>query len=184
MRIGLISDTHGDLESFLEIKERLSKYDLIIHTGDILNHGPRNPIPKGYNPGLLADEIAKITTPFIWVKGNCDSEVDKLATSRIYIFPYLFFVWNNIKILATHGDMDFVYEDAKSLGVRVFISGHTHIPGVKEEDGIIFINPGSTSIPKGEYGGSFGELILDDNIEVNIYEIKETKKIYSEKFSV
>ena len=184
MKIGLISDTHGDLESFLKIKKRLLGYDLIIHTGDILNHGPRNPIPKGYNPGLLADEIAKITTPFIWVKGNCDSEVDKLATSRVYIDPYLLFIWNDLRILATHGDMDFVYTQAKSLGIRIFISGHTHIPIIEEKDRIIFINPGSTSIPKGEYGGSFGEMILGNNIEINIYTIKEMKKIYSEKFSV
>ncbi len=185
MRIGLISDTHGDLDSFLSIKDRLSNYDLVIHTGDILNHGPRNPIPNGYNPAKLADEIKEFSTPFIWVKGNCDSEVDKLATSRIYIYPYLFFVYNNIKIIATHGDMEFVYNDAKNLGVRVFISGHTHIPLLSEKDGIIYVNPGSTSIPKGEYGGSFGELIIDDDkININILEISGLKKIYSEEFSI
>ncbi len=182
MRIGLISDTHGDLESFLKIKEALNSYDLVIHTGDILNHGPRNPIPKGYDPLKLADEISRISFPFIWVKGNCDSEVDKLATSKICIYPYLFLVDNNVKIMATHGDLEYLYEEAKKLGVRIFISGHTHIPLIEERDGIIFVNPGSTAIPKGEFGGSFGELIIGDSIEVNIYEISELKKIYSEKF--
>ncbi len=184
MKIALISDTHGDLDSFLAIKNRLDSYDLIIHTGDILNHGPKNPIPKGYNPGLLGEEIAKIKTPFIWVKGNCDSEVDKIATLRTYIFPYFFMIYNNIKILATHGDIDFVYEDAKKLGVNIFVSGHTHIPLIKKENNIIFINPGSTSIPKGKYGGSFGEIVFDEKVVINIYEISKMEKIYSEKFQL
>ncbi len=184
MKIALISDTHGDLDSFLAIKDKLGLYDLIIHTGDILNHGPKNPIPDGYNPGLLGEEISKINTPFIWVKGNCDSEVDKIATLRTYIYPYLFMIYNGTKILATHGDMDFVYEDAKKLGVNIFISGHTHVPLIKKENGIIFVNPGSTSIPKGKYGGSFGELILNEEVTVNIYEISKMEKIYSETFQL
>jgi putative phosphoesterase len=182
MKIGLISDTHGDLNSFLEIEKRLLSYDLIIHTGDILNHGPRNPIPRGYNPGKLADKIRDLNIPFIWVKGNCDSEVDKLATSREFIYPYLFLMYNNTRIIATHGDLTFVNEDAKNLDVRIFISGHTHIPIIEEKENIIYINPGSTSIPKGKYGGSFGEIILEKEIAVNIYEISSGQKIYSEKF--
>lgn len=182
MKIGLISDTHGDLTSFLEIEKELSSYDLIIHTGDLLNHGPRNPIPKGYNPGGLADKIKNMDKPFIWVKGNCDSEVDRLITSKEWIYPYLFVVYNNIRLIATHGDLSFVYEDAKSLNTRIFISGHTHIPIVEERDDIIYINPGSTSIPKGEYNGSYGEIILDKEIIVNIFEISSGQKIYSEKF--
>ncbi len=137
MKIGLVSDTHGDLDSFLEIKEKLKGYDLVIHTGDILNHGPRNPIPKGYNPAKLADEIANIDFSFIWVKGNCDSEVDKLATGRNYIYPYFFLISNSVRILATHGDMEFVSEEARNLNVRIFVSGHTHIPGVREDNGMI-----------------------------------------------
>ncbi len=184
MKIALISDTHGDLDSFLVIKDRLDSYDLIIHTGDILNHGPRNPIPRGYNPGRLGEEISKIKNPFIWVKGNCDSEVDRLVTSRSYLSPYFLMMYSNIKILATHGDMDFAYEDAKKLGVNIFISGHTHIPLIKKEDNIIFVNPGSTSIPKGKYGGSFGEIILDEKVVINIYEISNMERIYSEEFQM
>ena len=184
MKIGLISDTHGDLDSFLKIKDKLIKYDIIIHTGDILNHGPKNPIPKGYNPSMLGEEIKNIKVPFVWVKGNCDSEVDKIATNYIYLDPYFFFMYNNIRILATHGDKEYIYNEAKKLNTKIFISGHTHIPHIEEKSGIIYINPGSTSIPRDKFGGSFGEIIIKDMIYINIFEIESQKTIYSEKYFI
>ena len=39
----------------------------------------------------------------------------------------------------------------------VVLSGHTHIPVLEENaDGILFLNPGSTSIPKGGFPASYG----------------------------
>ena len=37
---------------------------------------------------------------------------------------------------------------AKELGCQVVVSGHTHIKVLQEKDGIILLNPGSTTIPK------------------------------------
>jgi putative phosphoesterase len=39
-------------------------------------------------------------------------------------------------------------QKAKELGCQVAISGHTHVKVLKEQDGIILLNPGSTTIPK------------------------------------
>ncbi len=37
---------------------------------------------------------------------------------------------------------------AKNYKARYFISGHTHVPVLEEEDGLILMNPGSPAIPK------------------------------------
>jgi len=39
MRIGLLSDTHGDLDAFKQAYEIIKDTDLIIHSGDLFYHG-------------------------------------------------------------------------------------------------------------------------------------------------
>ena len=56
MKIGIISDTHGHEMAWAHACERFFKgADLIVHAGDVLYHGPRNPMKADYNPaGLVA----------------------------------------------------------------------------------------------------------------------------------
>jgi putative phosphoesterase len=37
----------------------------------------------------------------------------------------------------------------------ILINGHTHMPVAKEENGFVFLNPGSVSIPKGGWPNSY-----------------------------
>jgi putative phosphoesterase len=46
----------------------------------------------------------------------------------------------------------------------IFLSGHTHIPTAKKENGIVYGNPGSISLPKGGYPKSYA--ILDESFTV------------------
>ena len=43
----------------------------------------------------------------------------------------------------------------------LIVSGHTHVALIEEEDGFIFFNPGSISIPKCDYGKSYGIIELN-----------------------
>ena len=43
----------------------------------------------------------------------------------------------------------------------VVFSGHTHIPIIIEENELIFVNPGSISIPKSEEGRCYGILSVE-----------------------
>jgi predicted phosphodiesterase len=48
----IISDIHGsykDLRRVMDIYEE-EQFDKLIILGDILYHGPRNPLPEGYEP--------------------------------------------------------------------------------------------------------------------------------------
>ena len=80
MKLFFISDIHGSREdlAFALAKFEEEKADYIILLGDLLYHGPRNPLPKDYNPKEVAELINKYKNNIIAVRGNCDSEVDQM----------------------------------------------------------------------------------------------------------
>ena len=89
MKFLVISDIHGSadyMEKALEAYTR-HKPDQILLLGDILYHGPRNPLPQGYNPQKVAALLNPLADKIIAVRGNCDAEVDQMllifsATAR------------------------------------------------------------------------------------------------------
>ena len=80
MKIGIISDTHGCHERFsLAFDKYFKDADMIIHAGDVLYHGPRNPMLSNYNPAKLAEKLNSCSMPVVICRGNCDSEVDQMV---------------------------------------------------------------------------------------------------------
>lgn len=150
MKIGFISDTHGGLEETVEAINLLKDCDNIIHLGDVLYHGPRNALPKTYNPKELAVILSKIDN-IKYVKGNCDSDVDQMVTGKDMSQKNRIFDFGKLKIYAVHG-----YEEseedrikkAKENNCNLIVTGHTHIKVLKKVDDIFILNPGSTTIPK------------------------------------
>ncbi|MRZ30114.1 phosphodiesterase, partial [Paeniclostridium sordellii] len=57
MKIGVMSDTHGSLPYFEKALDTLSDCDILLHAGDVLYHGPRNDLPKGYDPKGVISKI-------------------------------------------------------------------------------------------------------------------------------
>ncbi|KNZ68561.1 phosphodiesterase, family [Thermincola ferriacetica] len=152
MIIGVISDTHGDVEAWRKsINGPLKGVDVIIHAGDILYHGPRNPIVAGYNPQALAEEINASPIPLLFAKGNCDADVDQMLIKYPIHSPYVFAFIEGRNILAVHGaDMnrEEMLQLARYYNLRFFISGHTHVPSLEKIGETIYLNPGSCSLPK------------------------------------
>lgn len=75
----IISDIHG---SEIALKRALAQYerlgcDGLIILGDILYHGPRNPLPEGHNPKGVAELLNQYSAEIIAVRGNCEAEVDQ-----------------------------------------------------------------------------------------------------------
>lgn len=151
MRIGIISDTHGSLTGFEQALGYLGRLDLLVHAGDVLYHGPRNPLPEGYNPAGLAERLHQLPTPLILVKGNVDADVDDWVLPYP-LPPYALIQDGSIRIVACHGFQHGSDEErvafAKRFGARLLISGHTHQPVLAETDRVILLNPGSVSLPK------------------------------------
>lgn len=155
MKIFVISDIHGsaqDLKTLLDIFTE-QKGDLLVIAGDYLNHGPRNPLPQGYNTKECATLLNQYAQHLFCVKGNCDSEVDTMLLkfpfftdfSELYITSEL----QGRRIFVHHGHI-FTKENLKKQLPQgsLIISGHTHVASLTQEEGFYFLNPGSISLPK------------------------------------
>lgn len=160
MRIGIISDTHGDTRGWqAAIAGPLAGAELLIHAGDLLYHGPRNPMVEGYDPAALAELINSAPVPVIVARGNCDSDVDQLILDYPIQSPYALVVAEGLRIIVNHGDQ-FGLEDplrgiaevAQKYGADMFICGHTHTPLLERAGGALVMNPGSPSLPKAPQG--------------------------------
>ena len=121
MRIGVISDTHGLLRA--SAKAFLSGSDRIIHAGDI------------GKPEVLQElsELAPVTA----VRGNND------RGAWAETLP-------ETDLLRAEGVVIYVLHDLQQLGkgelgdrVKAVVSGHSHKPVMKDQDGILYLNPGS-----------------------------------------
>ena len=171
MKIGIISDTHGCHERWSLAYDKFFKdADMIIHAGDVLYHGPKNPMLEDYNPAKLAEKINQCSMPVVICRGNCDSEVDTLVLNMPIQAPYTYVVANGLKIVTTHGH--YVESDeakdkmAESMKADLFITGHVHINVLEKRGNTVFLNPGSPSLSKREDKRSSVAVLEDDTIKI------------------
>ncbi|MCH3910152.1 MAG: phosphodiesterase [Bacilli bacterium] len=165
MRILVASDIHGRLhrmEAFNVWIDKLNP-ERIILLGDYLYNGPRNGVPDDYNPMEVSKLLNMNAQRIIGVRGNCDSRIDdtlldfKLEDNRSIEL-------DGMKFELYHGD-DFSLRNLKKEKGHILLSGHTHIYVLKEEDGIVYLNPGSISFPKNMNPPSFA-LIEDGEAQI------------------
>lgn len=166
----IASDIHGSAywcERMLELFKR-EKADVLVLLGDILYHGPRNELPRDYNPKkviALLNDFANGTPceephRILCVRGNCDAEVDQMVLGFPIMADYGVIELGGRFVYLTHGH---VYGEDNPPKLRkgdILIQGHTHVQRCVEKDGILFLNPGSVSIPKGD--GYNGCIVFDD----------------------
>lgn len=149
MKIGIISDIHGSLTAWEKAWD-LYFYDtdLIINCGDILYHGPRNPLPAGHNPAKLAEALNACSVPILCAKGNCDAEIDQMLLNFPIESPYLHCYIDNKRILVHHGHHPESLAEKVLNDYDIIISGHTHLPLLEQRGKQLYLNPGSPSLPK------------------------------------
>lgn len=179
MRIGIISDTHGSSTAFRKALEILERCDVILHAGDVLYHGPRNPSPEGYNPKELAEIINSIHTPILISAGNCDAAIDQMVISVPLQSPYSMLCFDGRKLLLTHGhemEEKALEELAIKWKVDILVTGHTHVKGIKKLPGLFHINPGSCSLPK----DGVPSVALIDGSTVHLIDLNTGQSIKSE----
>lgn len=121
MRIGLIADTHNLLRP--EARLALSGVDRIIHAGDICDARVLHAL----------EAIAPVTA----VRGNNDrgAWAESLHEKEtINIGGVVIHVVHDLQ------DLDRIPE---AEGIKVVVSGHSHRPLMKMENGVMYVNPGS-----------------------------------------
>ena len=174
----LCSDIHGSITTFKKVVDffLVNKFDKLVILGDLLYHGPRNDIPKGYNPKEVINLINPLKDKVIMVRGNCEAEVDQMVLN-FKIYSKRSFKYGNKKIYLEHGHHLDKNCNSYKPGDIVFY-GHTHVSKVEEIGGIKYINPGSITIPKEStkksfivlHNNAFMYLDLDGNI-ISSYEL-------------
>lgn len=148
MKLLFASDIHGSyyytkllIEHFKE-----ENADKLILLGDILYHGPRNPLTKEYNPAKVADMLNEYKDQIICVRGNCDSEVDQMVLEFPISADYNQLIIDGYNFFITHGHL---YDDRilSASEKNIFVFGHIHLP-ILEKNHVYLLNPGSISLPK------------------------------------
>ena len=119
--VGVISDTHGLLRP--EAVAALAGCDLIVHAGDV------------GSPAVLAG--LRRVAPVVAVRGNVDiewwardlpeSEVAQVGDASVYVLH----------------DLARLDLDPAAAGFAAIVSGHSHVPAIEEQGGVLYLNPGS-----------------------------------------
>ena len=152
MKFLVVSDIHGSADYTKKALEAyaLHKPDQILLLGDILYHGPRNPLPQGYNPQEVVALLNPLADKIIAVRGNCDAEVDQMVLDFPCMADYALVEADGHVLYLSHGHLPGKSPDDPPMLApgSAFLSGHTHAKTLDERDGVLFVNPGSTSIPK------------------------------------
>jgi putative phosphoesterase len=181
----IASDIHGSAyftHKLIDAYKNNNASRLIL-LGDILYHGPRNDLPLEYNPKKTYALLNMYGDSILCVKGNCEAEVDQMVLEFPIMADYATVFLEELggrMIYLTHGHH---YNEGNLPPMKkgdILINGHTHIPVAKEENGFVFLNPGSVSIPKGGWPNSYilykertftvldfeGNTLMDFTIEV------------------
>lgn len=121
VRVGLIADTHGLLRP--EAVDALRGSDLILHAGDV------------GGPDIL-ERLGELA-PTLCVRGNTDrgdwardlpeTRTHEVGGARLYML-------HDLKAL------DFSPAEA---GFAAVVSGHSHVPNISLQAGVLYVNPGS-----------------------------------------
>ena len=163
MKYMIASDIHGSKYYCRYLLDRFGAEapDRLLILGDTLYHGPRNSLPRDYDPDGVKNMLNEIKDCIIAVRGNCDSEVDQFVLEFPMMADYCVLDVGGTLVFATHGHR-YMPEDLLRKGSDdVYLYGHTHIAEISSKDGHLILNPGSVSIPK---SGENSYMIIEDGV--------------------
>ena len=162
MKLLVASDLHGSAPACRKLLDifAASGAERLILLGDLLYHGPRNDLPEGYDPKAVIAMLSEHADKLFCVRGNCDTEVDQMVLPFPILAETALLFVDGRTWFAAHGHRAGANPTANDLpklpAGSVVLTGHTHIPTLKtNENGVLLLNPGSVSIPKGGFAPSF-----------------------------
>ncbi len=121
MKIGIVSDTHGQLRP--EVAPALSGVERILHLGDV-------------GKISVLDELNKIA-PVTAIRGNVDREG---ACAEL---PETDVVLINERYVYMLHDLETLHLDPAAGKFAAVLFGHTHAPNFYTRKGVLYFNPGS-----------------------------------------
>ncbi len=161
----IASDLHGSAyytEQLIEAYHR-EEADALLLLGDLLYHGPRNDLPRGYAPKEVIAMLNPLADQILCVRGNCDAEVDQMVLDFPLMADYAMVAVGERRLFLTHGHLFHADNPPPLAAGDVLLHGHTHVPVcLHHPKGFWVLNPGSVSIPK--ENSPHGYLLLQDEI--------------------
>ena len=148
MKIGIVSDSHGDVRVFEDMLSASGAADaeMWLHAGDFA--------PDADDLEILSGRRV------VRVLGNCDLFLDGVYDETVVEAA-------GHRIFLTHGHLFNVRFDTELLaaaaceaGADIAVYGHTHI-ALEERGDVTVLNPGSIARPRDERRGSF--MLVDLN---------------------
>ena len=170
MKILIMSDIHGNYKSLNNVLKNES-FDKLIILGDLFSYG------FNYN-NKDENNILKLLSNYkdaiILIKGNCDENIS-YEEFGLFAHNVISLHLNNHVVTLTHGN---IYSKGflPSYHGDIFVSGHTHVPMLLKEQGIIYLNPGSIGKPRGGLDKSYA-IFEDNKIEIKTIEGKIIKEM-------
>lgn len=156
MKVLIASDIHGRVQAAKRLEAIILSLqpERIILLGDYLYNGPRNGVPFDYDPMAVSVILNKYARLIVGVRGNCDSRIDQDMLRFPFKDSAIIHV-NGYRCDLIHGDLlTSSLVDVQRGDILMF--GHTHVPMLKREEGVIYFNPGSPSFPKNGFEASYG----------------------------
>ncbi len=130
MLLGILSDTHGNIEAIQEAASHFlaAKVDLVLHLGD------------DYLDILFLEAVnlKVLAVPGLYCPEYLDPAI---ANRRIENLE-------GVRILMTHSpamskfDQPSDVDPEEAAPVDIVLYGHTHIPKIEEKQGVLWVNPG------------------------------------------
>lgn len=173
--LAVLSDSHvpnrspGIAEEFMEL---LEEADVAVHCGDFATEE-------------VYEDLDNQAEKFYAVKGNCD--FFDLPNSETFEYEGLKFGVYHGTGITPRGDHETLVDIAKNkLEVDILLTGHTHQREVYREDGVIVLNPGtSTGVGGGSYRGGDPEMMTlkveDSNLIVEKHTLDGQLTLETEK---
>lgn len=150
MKFLIASDIHGSAYYCRKLMEAYEKENArrLVLLGDVLYHGPRNDLPREYDPKEVIRMLNERSREIYAVRGNCEAEVDQMVLDFPVLADYMLLLDGDRVIYATHGH---VWNEDHLPPMKpgdVLLHGHTHVLRAEKKNGILILNPGSVAIPK------------------------------------
>jgi putative phosphoesterase len=165
MKIGVVSDSHGNLDFLKLAGEALAKKhgaELLVHLGD---------------DSVEAEVLQGLGVPVLSVPGVYEERYRDRAipNRRIEVYGGWVFLISHTKAPHENDSPDDINPETVLMekGVEVVLHGHSHIPSIEVMDGVLFVNPGHLK-PEDKKGFAPGYALVEtapESVTVNIYHL-------------
>ncbi|MCP4050349.1 MAG: YfcE family phosphodiesterase [bacterium] len=172
-KVAVISDTHGNSEALNKMKGVLSQESItdIIHLGD-------NYVDADL---FINNGINVLRVPGVWSSFYQHPYIDNRVL--IEIEGWKFFLSHTIS--SHYNDLEDDLKPEKIITDRkcdIYLYGHTHVPEIKKDNGLVMINPGH--LKKSDNRGfphTYAVLCIEkDIIQVKILTLLENREYLKE----